>query len=118
MVHFLSLLKYENVFSENSENELRKLINFLSLPERESFLNSLSQKTDNYSSKSPKTIHIHAIEKYPKVFELMDKLEYVYDDSSISEIKRLYEMSYCERWLRRSIRATRKLTARMIDLIG
>ena len=124
-------LKYEEVFSENSKNELRKLVNFLSLPERESFFNSLAQKTDNYSFKIQKSINIHAIEKYPKVFELMDKLEYVYDDSNISEIKRRYEMPFwqrwlrqsiratgCERWLRRSIRATRKFAARMIDLIG
>jgi hypothetical protein len=99
-------LKYEEVFSENSKNELRKLINFLSLPERESFFNFLSQKTDNYSSKSQKPINIHAVEKYPKVFELMDKLEYEYEDSNISEIKRRYEMSFWQRWLRRSIRAT------------
>ena len=99
-------LKYEKVFSENSKNELRRLVNFLSLPERESFFNSLSQKTDNYSSKSPKTINFQAIEKYPKVFELMDKLEYEYEDSNISEIKKRYEMSFWQRWIRQSIRAT------------
>ena len=99
-------LKYEEVFSENSKSELRRLVNFLSLPERESFFNSLSQKTDNYSSKSQKPINIHAVEKYPKVFELMDKLGYEYEDSNISEIKKRYEMSFWQRWLRQSIRAT------------
>ena len=99
-------LKYEEVFSKNSKSELRRLVNFLSLPERESFFNSLSQRTDNYSSKSQKPINIHAVEKYPKVFKLMDKLGYEYEDSNISEIKKRYEMSFWQRWLRRSIRAT------------
>ena len=98
-------LKYEEIFSKNSNNGLRRLVNFINLPERESFFNSRSQKTDYASYKSEKTININALEMYPKVFELMDKLEYAYDECSISEIKRRYEMPFWERWLRRSIRA-------------
>lgn len=95
-------LKYENVFSEDGGSELARLLTFLSLPVRDRFLNARTKTIDEYSRQTEKTINISALKKYPKAFEVMDKLHYEYDDLIASKIKKRYEKPFFERvkiWL-------------------
>lgn len=84
-------VKFEDVFSENGTSELRKILEFLSLPEREEFYASREQTTDRFSLKTDETLEVRSLKKYPKAIEQMQLLGYSEDTVGTLGIKSRYK---------------------------
>jgi Sulfotransferase domain len=85
-------IRFEEVFSESGRTELAKLLDFLSLPERESFFQSRMDKTDKFSLKIDDKLDVRRVRKYPIAVEEMKRLGYKYNSRIGREIKRHYTL--------------------------
>lgn len=94
-------LKYENVFSKNGRGELRKLLRFLSLPEREDFLGSRSQKIDKFVARTDESIDVDIVKKYARTVEVMKLLEYDHDSNIMKNINSRYKRSILRRFAKK-----------------
>lgn len=84
-------LKFENVFnSENEDDTLAKLTDFLELPKRKEFLNSINHRVDKFSHKTNQNFDIEQIFEFGASIQLMNKLGYTFNETSMKEISERY----------------------------
>jgi len=102
-------LKYEKVLSKNGRGELRKLLSFLSLPEREDFISSRCKRIDKFVARTDESIDVNIIKKYAKTVEVMKLLEYDYDSHIMKNIDSRYQRSMLRRFAKKVKRIYSKI---------
>jgi hypothetical protein len=102
-------LKFEDVFCGGDRSELVKLLDFLGLPERIEFANSIEEKTDRFSKKTSKDIDITSLTNYPMAKQIMAQLFYGFSKSVPQDINSRYKILPRDPWKYRVRRLCRRL---------
>ena len=111
-------LKFEDVFSDKGDSELKKLSDFLSLPVRKGFLDSLGEKTDGYSYKTDKILDINRLANYPAAIQVMEQLGYSFNPIIMKEVRERYNKSLGHMWLGSAKRRARHAFPRLYERLG
>lgn len=102
-------LSYEDVFGEQSEPALRRLLDFLELkPQREFFL-SVRRTHDNFQKRTAATFDIDSLDNYPETLAVMDQLGYQADEVQVNELEQRYRWPLWDRVVARLPGTARKL---------
>ena len=84
-------IRYEDVFSQRGHGELSRLLAFLNLPQSAGFLDSRSQVVDRYHLKTDDDLDVRELEKYPITLDVMNRLGYLADEVTPSQIRSRYQ---------------------------
>ena len=107
-------LSFEDMFGPDGDRDLRALLEFMELPERESFLDSRRNRVDGFVRKSDDRFDGSLIRTLPKAIEVMESLGY--DSSVIVEPdRRRYHRPLKRRIKRRLRRWFYRLTGRELQ---
>jgi hypothetical protein len=108
---------FEEMFDGDGRGALSRLLKFLSLPVRESFINSRAERTDTQRFKASWTLDTIDLAMYPMAAKVMDRLGYEDDPLLIQQLRRRYSRAPLRRWAGRTWRALRSL-AGAVEHVG
>lgn len=98
-------IRWEDLFIDNRESELGRLLEFLDFPSKEVFLNSLGSKTDKFSIKTTENIDPECLNNYPAALQVMGHFGYTYDHRMAKELHARYKIPLHNKWQNKAKRA-------------
>ena len=94
-------MSFEDMLLSGRPDSMKRLLKFMSLPERGELFDSLTDRTDKYSRTTQESLEIDSLLKYPKAIEVMEQLGYSYDPAMLREVKERYKSNLRSRMRRR-----------------